>query len=379
LAAAVKGIARVLHVQTDSGLSGGVARYISTLVDGPALQAFEHLVVSAGAASAPAAAKALYGGRTTVSLPPSYGVFSLPGYRQRLQQLVREHGIDLIHAHALRAASAASVVAHGVGVPMVYTNHGLRFTQKQGLAGKAVFRWMERRTCARAHRVVCIRPFDASRLAALGLVESRKLCTVTTRIAAGAPPKARRSHPPLLLGIGSLIEVKRPDRFIEWVGALRELGLEFDAAWLGDGPLRTRCEAKAVSRSARIRWLGHLPSGQVEQWLGKAQLLLLSSQFEVFPLAVLEAYARGVPVVSGHFDGVEDFLVAGTTGEIVNPDDAPAVARRVLALLSDATHWSRLSEGARAHFTRNFEDPNEMAREYAEIYSEALRQPRVAP
>ena len=49
--------------------------------------------------------------------------------------------------------------------------------------------------------------------------------------------------------------------------------------------------------NAPVKWLGHLNHDEVEHYLSNANLALLTSQFEVYPLSIIEAYWAGVPVV----------------------------------------------------------------------------------
>jgi glycosyltransferase involved in cell wall biosynthesis len=175
----------------------------------------------------------------------------------------------------------------------------------------------------------------------------------------------------VLLGIGSAISVKRPDRFLEWISALNALGIDVEARWLGDGPLRASLEANSIERSTSIKWCGHVTRSEIAAHLSEASLLLVTSEFEVMPLAVLEAYSAGVPVVTSKFDGVGDFVKQGETGLIVDPDSPENVAAEIRALLA-SDQWERMSLNARKTFNADFSDPRKMATQYEAIYSAVL-------
>lgn len=371
---AVSTMTTVLHVQTDTALSGGIAGYVSTLVRSPALQQFRFAVTVPGIAENPDLAATLYGKALAVPSLPTYGVRSFIRYVRDLEAIVAGHRVDLIHAHAVRAAVACAWVSWRTGVPLVYTNHGLRYSQKTGAVARFVFRLMEAFACGRARYVVSIRHHDARRLAQSGLVQGSKLRTITTRVERLSPGRsAARGERPILLAVGSLIEVKRPDRFLDWVEALQSRGLDFEARWIGDGPLRAQLEADARRRRLPIQWCGHLSRQAVAEHLSGATLLLLTSQFEVFPLAVLEAYACGVPVISGGFDGVEEFLQPGRTGLLVDPDKPQHVAQAVESLLADPATLEAMAREAERRFADEYAEPQRMASAYASLYQDSLK------
>jgi len=373
---------RVLQLQTDVGIVGGIATYISELIRSPAVRTCSFLVTVANPVATGEAAKSLYGEKPViVEMPASYSLWSLPGYIRRLRVLLRVHQIDVVHAHAVRSALAAAVVTLLDGIPLVYTNHGLRYTQKTSAPGKLIFLLMEWFVCRIAAVVCAIRRFDYEMLSNFPMGGARKLRLVETRIRAPllavaqevAPNKGMQTKegPPWrVVGIGSLIDVKRPDRFLSWVKALRDAEVNVSATWIGDGPLRGVIEQRAEALGLPITFLGHQPREQVFHVLATAHLLLLTSKFEVFPFAVLEAYSQGIPVISSRFAGAEDFIDPGRTGLLVDADNPDEVAQLVAALLQDESRLDEMSRAAQTEFVRRFNDPNVMARAYAKIYSD---------
>jgi glycosyltransferase involved in cell wall biosynthesis len=114
----------------------------------------------------------------------------------------------------------------------------------------------------------------------------------------------------------------------------------------GDGPDRAALEARAAERgvSARIRFLGH--RRDVPALLAIADLFVLPSLYEGFPLSVLEAMAAGVPVVATAVGGTDE-LVSSETGFPVAPADPRALADGVRALLADRDDAARRAATAR--------------------------------
>ena len=145
--------------------------------------------------------------------------------------------------------------------------------------------------------------------------------------------------------------------------------MPYRALWVGDGPLRPSLEREAEATSVPVEFPGHLGRSRVFELLAESSALLLTSAFETLPLAVLEAYSQGAPVVCGRFEGVEDFVVHESTGLIVDADDSGAAAAALARLLGDPRLRSRLGEGARRLFTERFSGSEVMAQAYAEQYA----------
>lgn len=363
---------RILFIQTDTGLSGGVATYIGELVRSEALSEFGCVVaVSTDSVGSPELKK-MYGAAEIIGMPPTYSLSGFLAYVLRLIRSIRESKIELIHAHAIRSAFAASFASLVTGVPLVYTNHGLRYRQKRNPLNKAIFWFMELMACRVARITIPIRRYDETLLKCSKLALSKRVCLIETRIPDILSANQGDSSSNLLLGVGSLIAIKRPDRFINWVAALKRGGVHADACWIGEGPLRSAMEGLASSSSVALKLTGHLSRREVFDYLAKASLLLLTSELETFPLAVLEAYAHGVPVVSARFEGVNDFILDGKTGLVVDADNLDDVAGAIKLLLSDVDRLNRMRRNARAFFLSRFCSVERMACDYRASYLACL-------
>src|SRR5256885_11088321 len=94
--------------------------------------------------------------------------------------------------------------------------------------------------------------------------------------------------------------------------------------------------------------------GDVPDLLGSADVFVLSSRSEAFPVSILEAMAAGLPVVATNVGGVAKSVVDGETGLLVPPGDSGALAAALDRLLTDDALRLRLGaagrERARPHF-----------------------------
>lgn len=108
---------------------------------------------------------------------------------------------------------------------------------------------------------------------------------------------------------------------------------------LGDGPERPPIEAEARTSNAcdAIKFLGK--QEQMEDILPIADLFLLTSEYESFGLAALEAMAAEVPVISTNAGGLPEIMINGNCGYMSNVGDVEDMSKNAILILQDkATH-----------------------------------------
>jgi glycosyltransferase involved in cell wall biosynthesis len=128
---------------------------------------------------------------------------------------------------------------------------------------------------------------------------------------------------PTLVFSGRLVPQKDLGTLLEAAALVPEASLVV----AGDGEERGRVDGRA-------RALGALPREQVLELLRAADLAVLSSRWENFPHALVEALAVGTPVVATAVGGVPEIVRDGENGVLVPPGDPQALAggiRRALA------------------------------------------------
>ena len=103
-----------------------------------------------------------------------------------------------------------------------------------------------------------------------------------------------------ILGVGSLISLKRFERFIQVVNEVRYSYPDIKAMIIGDGPERKKLEglAKELDLSNHVRFTGELPYDEVIKKMSQSRILLLPSSYEGFSGVCLEGIACGCRVVS---------------------------------------------------------------------------------
>ncbi len=121
----------------------------------------------------------------------------------------------------------------------------------------------------------------------------------------------------------------------------------------GDGAARAEVAAALEACApGRSLLLGALGMAEIAALDGAADLFAWPAVNEAYGMAMLEAQAAGLPVVSCATRGVPDVVVDGQTGLLAPPGDPVAFAARLRALLEDPALRARQAQASAAYVTR---------------------------
>ncbi|MEZ4686482.1 MAG: glycosyltransferase, partial [Bacteroidia bacterium] len=144
----------------------------------------------------------------------------------------------------------------------------------------------------------------------------------TERFAAEVPPPP----PPLVLGIAArLIPLKRVDRVISLLAALRKRGMEVQLRIAGDGPERERLEDLVGEKKleSQIEFLGLVHD--MPAFYRSIHILVLASETEDLPMVLIEAMAAGRGVIASDVGGISE-LTEGGIGMLVSDWETESLA-----------------------------------------------------
>jgi glycosyltransferase involved in cell wall biosynthesis len=286
-----------------------------------------------------------------------------------LVRLCRRLRPDIVHAHSSKAGVLGRVAAMLAGVPIrVFTVHGWPFGAYGGLQGR-LFLWLERLMRPITTSVICVA--DSTR--ELGLKEracdpERTLVIHNAVDTSGFARSRGRRDPPRIISIGRLAF---PKDFATLVEALRRVEAEHEAVLVGDGPdlHDVTAEIRRRGLSTQIGLVG--ARRDVGDLLAEADVFVLSSRSEGFPISILEAMAAGLPVVASDVGGVAEAVVDGTTGLLVPSGDPSALADALQRLLRDAELRRSFGAAGRDRVLRRF-DAASFRTAHLELYRREL-------
>jgi glycosyltransferase involved in cell wall biosynthesis len=150
-----------------------------------------------------------------------------------------------------------------------------------------------------------------------------------------------------LILVGRLAPVKRVDLFLRAVAQASRSLPTISATIVGDGALRTELQRLAcqLDVAARVRFVGQ--QSDVEKWLSRSRVFVLTSDSEGLALSLMEAMMCGLPPVVSDVGELADLVKPGINGYLVRERTPEAFAAPIVELLTDTERYAAYSAAAR--------------------------------
>jgi N-acetyl-alpha-D-glucosaminyl L-malate synthase BshA len=315
-----------------------------------------------------------------------YPLFEYPPYdlalAVRMHQVVRLHGLELIHAHyAIPHATSAWIAREmlqdsGSDVKIITTLHGTDITLVgQDPSFKPITRFSIERSdglTAVSHflREQTYRAFGCTGCAVEVI---HNFVDPVTFDRAAYKPLLQEQYGrgrAILMHVSNFRPVKRVRDIVRIFARVRG-SIPSVLVMVGDGPERVQAEDEAnqLGVNEDVFFLGKIDA--VAPLLSNADLFLLPSESESFGLCALEALACGVPVVASRAGGIPEVVRDGVTGALREVGDVEGMADAAIEILRDRALWSEMSVAAAADARARFSTDDIVSR-YEAFYESTL-------
>ena len=162
-----------------------------------------------------------------------------------------------------------------------------------------------------------------------------------------------------VIAVGRYVPQKGFDLLLDAFALIAETYPDWDLAIIGEGPERPRLEAQVrrLQLETRISLKGVVPD--IFRELANSHVMACPSRYEGFPNALAEGLATGLPAVGYKgVSGVEDLVINGKTGLLVDLNEGVAgLARALSKLIGDSQFRAAASGAALEHILRWAPDP----------------------
>lgn len=303
-----------------------------------------------------------------------------------LSALLENGQYDLVHCHSAKVGVLGRLAARRAGVPAVYTPHALPFVGPFSARRRVASRLVERALAPLAERIICVSDDERDEAVGAGLGGADRLrvvhngCPACTEDPSGADDlQAMAGSGPLLGAVAVMRRQKRLDLLLDAAPEILRRVPEARVVLVGNGPLaadlRRQAEALGLGGDRRFRILPFTPP--TSRYLRCLDVVVLPSDWESLPIALLEALACGVPQIATDIGGTSE-VVTPETGILVPRGDVHALTDAACDLLTDGPRRRRMAEASTVRHREAFTVERMVARTAA-VYAEAVeRRPSVA-
>ena len=271
---------------------------------------------------------------------------------------IQQRQIPHLHAHfTINAASIAMIIARLLGITFSFTAHNIFFTDRLLIKEKI-----------RAARFISVIS-KFSRDTLLGLVPGEDWASKTHIVHCGISPdeflpvRPKPSNPtPLIFFVAQLQERKGAPYLVEACHLLKQRGISFHCTMAGHGPDKPVIEQQihAYELEDLIDLAGAIDMEQVKDYLHRADIFVMpcilarNGDMDGIPVALMEAMACEIPVVSTHVSGIPELIDDGVNGLLVAEKNALALADALQRLIEDAELRLRLGRNGRLKVLSEF-------------------------
>jgi len=360
-----------IHVFQITKTLGGVGMYVRRLVSAMEKSRYRFTVVFLAEGSEEMAADVnKIEGVNAISIPMEDYIDPFSDFLicLKLAKILRSEKFDIIHAHTSKPGFFARLAAIGLNIPVIYRPASFAFHENAPRSQAIFYAFLERiaaRYLTKRIQLVCNGERELARQYSVGSddqfviihtgIDLRPFEVPVNR----ADVRAEFNIPPdvrLMGTVARLVEQKAPTDFIRAAALVHARYPQAHFLWVGDGPLEN--EARALVQLLGLQDVFHFAGArnnrEIPAILLSLDFFVLSSHWEGFSIAVLEAMAAGLPVVAPRVTGAAEAIVDGETGILVEIGDVDGLADAMSKLVGDVDLTERMGVSARKRAESEF-------------------------
>jgi glycosyltransferase involved in cell wall biosynthesis len=293
----------------------------------------------------------------------------------KIRQIIREFKPHIVHTHAAKAGALGRRAAFKEGVPIIiHTFHGHVFHSYFGKIKTAIFKTIERRLANFSSGIIAISEGQKHELSAIhNIAPAKKIEVIPLGFDLNEFRDKRLAYRDLVrneLGIkqdevavaiiGRLVPIKDHAFFFRSIELAQQGFMSPVKIFIvGDGTEGLKLEQMANSLPTKpnvsiefVSWVK-----DVARFNAAIDLICLTSKNEGTPVSLIEAQAANIPVLSVNVGGINDIVVNGETGIVIDQREPELFAKKLIDLVNNNQLREKLSQngwqyvGKKYHYT----------------------------
>lgn len=287
-----------------------------------------------------------------------------------IYRLIRSIQPNLVCTHSSKAGFIGRRAAYKLGIPAVFTAHGWAFTDGVDNKRQRLYLGLEKIAARWCNRIICVSEYDRQLALKCGVAPDNKLVTIHNGIPPIASPYGKKESHPLIITMVARFSEQKDHALL--LNAVKDIDIKnLKVQLIGDGPQLPNMKSltESLNIGDRVQFLGNRKD--VPDLLAQADIFVLTSKWEGFPITILEAMRAGLPVICSDVGGCREAVEDGENGFLVPRGDGVVLANRLKQLIEDKDLRYKMGQKGRMRFEQYF-TVEKMAEKTKRIYGEII-------
>jgi glycosyltransferase involved in cell wall biosynthesis len=295
---------------------------------------------------------------------------------REIVRLLRQTSPDLVHTHTSKAGILGRVAAWVCDIPAIFTAHTWCFAEGTSWKWKLLGAPSERVVALPGGTIINVS--EANRQLALKyrIASPKRLVTIHNGVpdAPCEPGISRRSSVgdmPTVIVVARFAPQKNQAMLLD---AAARIKAPFRIQFAGTGPTMSDVQGKVaqLGLTGRVEFLGD--RSDIADLLCRASIFALPTNWEGFPLSILEAMRAGLPIVANDVGGIREAVIDGYNGLLAARGDCDQFTGALECLLTGEDLRARMARNSRHMFEQRF-TAEHMFRKTYNVYRQAVSLP----
>jgi glycosyltransferase involved in cell wall biosynthesis len=278
--------------------------------------------------------------------------------KYNLTKILKEEKVDLVFAEFLHSGAEVVEVCKELKIPLTAIALGYEVSRYKMLDKyhdkyKSLFQY--------AKTIFIVSQHMQPTLEKLGCPGNKIVCTP-----AGVASKFMNLTPDFtskqLLSVGRFVDKKAPHLTILAFKKVLEFNPDAVLVMAGDGPLLSVCKdlVSALKIDNAVKFVGRITPSEHQVLLQESIAFVQHSRVaedgdsEGTPVAILEASAAGLPIVSTHHAGIPNTVIDNMTGFLVPENDVDAMAEKMMKILENKELAKEMGARGKSFISEHF-------------------------
>jgi len=316
-----------------------------------------------------------------VEIEQNYSFKSFFHVLTNFRKFVKKNQINILHAHTLKAGFLATFIKLSLlfSVKLVYTGHGLRYTQKNNFLIKFIFKYIEVFVNYISDKVIFIRNDEYNLAIDSKIISKAKAKLLITQISDSSSDfkysfnlreffKIKSRY--IIVNAATIYDLKNPDLFIKIAKNTIKKNKDITFLWIGGGDGVDEINSILMNEKIyeNIKFVGHIHKKFMNSIFSQIDALLVTSKVETFPLIILEALMHKKVVFSSNFKGVDNLINHDHNGFIFKQSEYRKTSNLIIDILGNKSKYDQISKNGNNIFKSNFNNTENFIKQHSLIY-----------